>query len=368
MTDHNDNLPVEEPIPNPGLPDHEWRPTDVDPAAEKRAERQVAMFFLLSTLSAILFCVAYFAIDREDTFMGMGAHNVAFGLTLGFAMLFTGIGIIQWARKLMGDHEISEERHPAASSEEDRAATIAALQQGLEESGLGRRPLVRNTMLLALGAVGLPLIVSLRDLGPLPGKKLEKTIWKKGTRIVNDVTGRWIRPSDMEIGQLLNGSPEGLVTPPDEEHLAGLESRGGHVLHGVDLQVEKAKSAIILVRMEPKDITDDTQNWGHEGILCYSKICTHMGCPIALWEQQTHHLLCPCHQSTFDLGDRGRVVFGPATRALPMLPIAVDEDGYLAARHSFLEPVGPSYWERESPEHWEKKADEFLEQEREAAK
>ncbi len=118
-----------------------------------------------------------------------------------------------------------------------------------------------------------------------------------------------------------------------------------------------------MVRMEPKDITEETQNWGHEGILCYSKICTHVGCPIALWEQQTHHLLCPCHQSTFDLGDRGRVVFGPAARRLPMLPIEVDEDGYLAARSDFLEPVGPSYWERNSPSYWEKQEKKFFEEE-----
>jgi len=362
VTDQTDNLPVEEPIPNPGLPEHHWRPTDVDPAAAKRAERQVATFFLLSVVCALLFCVSYFTIEPGDTIGGLGAMNVALGLSLGFALLFIGIGVIQWARKLMGDHEISELRHPAASSEEDRAATIAALQQGLEESGLGRRPLVRNTMLLALGVVGLPLIVGLRDLGPLPGKKLERTIWKKGTRIVNDVTGRWIRPTDLEVGQLVNAEPEGLVTPPDAEHLAGLEARGGHVVHGAELLAEKAKSSVILVRMEPKDITEETQNWGHQGILCYSKICTHVGCPIALWEQQTHHLLCPCHQSTFDLGDKGRVVFGPAARALPLLPIEVDEDGYLAARSDFLEPVGPSYWERNSPAYWEKQEKKFFEE------
>ena len=195
-TDQTDHLPVEEPLANPGLPEHQWRPTDVDRAAEKRAERQVAAFFLLSVLSALAFCVAYFTIEPGDTIFGMGAMTVTLGFTLGAALLFIGIGIIQWARKLMADVELSEERHPASSSEEDRAETVAVLKQGLEESGLGRRPLVRNTMLLALGVVGLPLIVGLRDLGPLPGKKLERTVWKKGTRIVNDVTGRWIRPSD----------------------------------------------------------------------------------------------------------------------------------------------------------------------------
>ena len=107
---------------------------------------------------------------------------------------------------------------------------------------------------------------------------------------------------------------------------------------------------ISLRRVKPDDITPfkDRENWGVEGILCFSKICTHVGCPISLWEQQTHHLLCPCHQSTFDLGDSGLVVFGPAARALPQLPITVDAEGYLVARDGFPVPVGPSYFERDS--------------------
>jgi ubiquinol-cytochrome c reductase iron-sulfur subunit len=80
--------------------------------------------------------------------------------------------------------------------------------------------------------------------------------------------------------------------------------------------------------------------------LCYSKICTHVGCPISLYEQQTHNVLCPCHQSTFALADNGKVLFGPAARSLPQLPLGVDSDGYLIAMSGFHEPVGPSYWER----------------------
>ena len=125
-------------------------------------------------------------------------------------------------------------------------------------------------------------------------------------------------------------------------------SRAPAEYEGVELQAEKAKAAVILVKMQPEDITPTKQreNWGVEGILCFSKICTHVGCPISLWEQQTHHLLCPCHQSTFDLGDNGKVIFGPAARALPQLPLMVDDEGYLVAQSDFLEPVGPSFWER----------------------
>lgn len=332
-------LALEEPIANPGLPEHLPRPTDVDPAAEKRAERQVATLFGLSSLMAVLFCVSYFAIGKRDVFLNMGAQQLALGSTLGLALLFIGIGAIQWSRKLMSDHEIVEYRHSAASPEEDRAEAIAALQAGIDDSGIGRRPLVRNSLLGAMAFLGLPAIVALRDLGPLPGKKLESTVWRAGMRVVQDVDGRPIRPEDMQVGQLVNAEPAAFFPSEDGEEAEVPEK---------EILAAKAKAAVILVRMQPDDLKDQDRaaNWGVDGILCFSKICTHVGCPISLWEQQTHHLLCPCHQSTFDLADNGKVIFGPAARHLPQLPITVDADGFLVAKDDFDEPVGPSYWER----------------------
>jgi ubiquinol-cytochrome c reductase iron-sulfur subunit len=332
---------VGDPIPDPGLEPHEPRPTDVDKAAERRAERQVATLFGLSAVFTLLFCVAYFAfpLDKKQTFMGLGLSNLTLGLTLGLALLCIGIGAIQWARKLMSDVEIVELRHPVSSSEEDRQDAVAALNQGVQDSGIGRRPLIRNSLIGAVAMLGLPAIVALRDLGPLPGDKLEHTVWRKGMRIVNDVSGEPIKPDQVEIGQLINAEPAVFFETTPE---------GEPVYHGVRLQQEKAKAAVIVVRMQPKDITPlpSRENWGVEGILCYSKICTHVGCPISLWEQQTHHLLCPCHQSTFDLADNGKVIFGPAARALPQLPMGLDNEGYLVALSDFTEPVGPSFWER----------------------
>jgi ubiquinol-cytochrome c reductase iron-sulfur subunit len=99
--------------------------------------------------------------------------------------------------------------------------------------------------------------------------------------------------------------------------------------------------------MNQSDIKSQQEiDWGYQGIVAFSKICTHVGCPVQLYEQQTHHMLCPCHQSTFDLSDDGRVVFGPAARSLPQLPITVNADGFLVARSGFDQPVGPSFWER----------------------
>jgi len=105
----------------------------------------------------------------------------------------------------------------------------------------------------------------------------------------------------------------------------------------------------VLLRMNPDDIVSDaTRNWSVSGIVAYSKICTHVGCPISLNERTTHHLLCPCHQSTFDLADSGKVIFGPAGRHLPQLPLGVDDEGFLVALSDYPEPVGPSFWERET--------------------
>ncbi|WP_232675754.1 ubiquinol-cytochrome c reductase iron-sulfur subunit [Nocardioides sp. R-C-SC26] len=346
MSDHptGDHLPatVEEPIANPGLPAHTWRPTDVDPKAERRAERQVASLFGASAVFTVLFAVSYFTFEvgeNWDTFMGLGASNVFLGLTLGLALLCIGAGIIQWARKLMADEELVEYRHPARSSDEDREGTLQALSAGLEESGIGRRPLIRNSLLGAVGLLGVPAIVLLRDLGPLPqdtanaatGGGLRHTLWgvRPNVRVVRDVVGTPIRPSDLIIGDLVNAVPDGLFD-----------------LHGRELQVAKSKGPVIVVKMEPREIKSGG-NWAVEGILAFSKICTHVGCPISLYERTTHHVLCPCHQSTFDLADSAKVVFGPAHRPLPQLPLGVDEEGFLVATSDFTEPVGPSFWERE---------------------
>jgi ubiquinol-cytochrome c reductase iron-sulfur subunit len=360
MTDHNervmepfhtepeDHRPVDgkgyrgtAAVPNPGVLEHQPRPTDVYPEQERRAERQVAGMFMLATLLALAFCVAYYAIPEDEVVFGWRAHNLALGTTLGLSLLLIGIGAIQWAKKLMDDHEVVELRHPTSSSREDRETALAALSAGAAESGIGRRPLIRNSLMGAMAVLGLPAIVTLTDLGPVDQtSRLTTTVWRKGMRVVNDVSGTPIRPDQVEVGQLVNGEPVVLVPTGDE---AADEENG--VLHGHDLLKEKAKAAVILVRMRPDEINarEGQENWDVDGILCFSKICTHVGCPISLYEQQTHHVLCPCHQSTFDLSDGARVTFGPAARPLPQLQLGVDEEGYLIAMDGFNEVVGPSY-------------------------
>jgi ubiquinol-cytochrome c reductase iron-sulfur subunit len=154
-------------------------------------------------------------------------------------------------------------------------------------------------------------------------------MWAKGVRLTKDPSGVPIKASDVTVGSVFHVIPDGLN---DRENL--LE--------------EKAKAAVLLMRLNPADlhISPQRKTWSFQGIVAYSKICTHVGCPVALYEQQTHHLLCPCHQSQFDITREAEVIFGPAKRPLPQLPIAVDSEGYLVAQSDFHEPVGPSYWER----------------------
>ncbi len=325
-----------DPIPDPGLPPHQPRLVDVDPDANRRADRQVAMLFGLSTLATLGFIVAYFALPLIDGDMHrVRASNLWLGGLMGVAMLGIGMGAVHWARKVMTSPELVQERHDLASDPQTREQALAAWDAGVQESDFGRRKMIRNSLIGAMALLPLPAVVLLRDLGPLPGNiKSHTFLWAEGVRMVTDVTFRPVRPADIELGAIVNVMPETFEELPE---------------HGPDRAIARGKVPVILVRIEEDElqIAQGRENWQVDGILAYSKICTHVGCPINLYEQQTHHLLCPCHQSTFDLADNGKVIFGPAARSLPQLPIFIDDEGYLAARSDFTEPVGPSFWERD---------------------
>ncbi|MCQ8188784.1 cytochrome bc1 complex Rieske iron-sulfur subunit [Streptomyces rugosispiralis] len=326
--------PTGDPFADPGLPPHEHRKQDIDERAAKRSERTVALLFTVSMLATIAFIAAYAAlpVDKYIYVFPIGhisALNFALGLTLGIALFTIGAGAVHWARTLMSDVEIADERHPIEAGPEVKSKVLEDFAAGAKESGFGRRKLARNTLFGALALVPLSGVVLLRDLGPMPGTKLRHTKWAKGKRLMNYNTMQPLRPEDIAVGSLTFAMPEGMS---EEQH---------------DFQTEIAKAALMLVRLQPENIKDKRElDWSHEGIVAFSKICTHVGCPINLYEQQTHHVLCPCHQSTFDLSDGGRVIFGPAGHALPQLRIRANDQGYLEAMGDFSEPVGPAYWER----------------------
>ncbi|MEU6533179.1 Rieske 2Fe-2S domain-containing protein [Streptomyces sp. NPDC046928] len=323
-----------QPFADPGLPPHEHRIQDVDERAAKRSERTVALLFTVSMLATVGFIASYVAIPHDKSIFvfpigHLNALNFALGLTLGLALFSIGAGAVHWARTLMSDVEVADERHPIAAEPDVKAKVMADFKQGAKESALGRRKLIRNTMFGALALFPLSGVVLLRDLGPLPGTKLRHTLWSKGKLLVNMNTNEPLRPEDVAVGSLTFAKPEGLE---EDDH---------------EFQNEIAKAALMIIRLEPDDIKDKRElDWSHQGIVAYSKICTHVGCPISLYEQQTHHALCPCHQSTFDLSDGAKVIFGPAGHPLPQLRIGVNDEGYLEALGDFTEPVGPAFWER----------------------
>jgi ubiquinol-cytochrome c reductase iron-sulfur subunit len=313
------------------------------PQHAKNAERLVAALFVLAFLAGVGFIAAYVGLEIGDNTIPKGANgvvaamrsNYALGTCLAIALLALGTGSMIWVRHLTPDIEIEEHRHDMTSEPEDKKAFARTFAEGAAISQVTRRPLMRRTLLLATAPLALAPLVLLRDLGPLPQTDLRHTVWKKGLRAVTDIGNRPLRPSDITTpGSMITVIPEGFQDNPDA----------------------LAKAGVILIKFAPGELhipTNNnggtlvsTMNWTVDNIVAYSKICTHVGCPVALYEQTTHHILCPCHQSTFDAANGANVIFGPAARALPQLPLMVDGNGYLAAASDFTQPVGPSFWER----------------------
>ena len=325
-----------EAIKDPGLPAHVHRKADNDPAAANRAERQVAILFGISALGTLLLIVSYIFVPQDKfvfiPIMGnQNAHQLGLGLGMAISLFFIGMGAIHWAKTLMPDTEVVAQRHEFRSPDSDRKEFVETVKSGAAASGLGRRSLIKKSLGAALGLSALSPLLLLRDLGPLPKKEFEKTTWKSGTYLVTDPGNRRIKASDLEVGAVAQVLPE--IEDPEHRMLSDI-----------------GKDAVLLIRLRPTEFNLEPAKLAmtHDGIIAFSKICSHMGCAVALYEQQTKHLLCPCHQSTFDVTRAAKVIFGPAARPLPQLNITVDGEGYLIAREPFSEPVGPSFWERNS--------------------
>jgi ubiquinol-cytochrome c reductase iron-sulfur subunit len=309
-------------------------PEDMDSA--KRAERIVAACFILAMLAGFAFIAAYVIFEPHSPTRVLHS-NLALGTSMGLTFLLLGVGATIWVRRLMPHVELTEQRHPMRSDEADREAFVETFNEGADASQFVKRPILRRTLIAATVPVAVAPVVLLRDLGPLPRTKLDHTVWRPGMRLLNYGVNTPIRPGDFS-------SPGGMITVVPEGYQDNFNAL--------------AKAACIIIKFAPDQVQYTApsvdhpvdgltvRNWTVDNIVCYSKICTHVGCPAALYEQTTHHILCPCHQSTFDAARGAQVIFGPATRALPQLPMTVDAEGYLVARSDFTEPVGPSFWER----------------------
>ena len=291
---------------------------------------------MLSAVGTVGTIASYIFIDTKKfiylPILGeTNAAQLALGTGLAASLFFIGIAAVHWAKTLMPDEEVIAERHEFRSSDADRSEFVKTVKERAGAAGLGRRSLIKRSMGVALGLIGLSPLVLLRDLGPLPKNQLSTTDWSSGVRLMTDPGGRPIMPGDLEVGSVAQVLPE---LPAGTERT--LENIG--------------KDAVLLIRIRPEEFNLNAErlSWTYNGIIAFSKICSHMGCAVALYEQQTKHLLCPCHQSTFDVTRAAKVIFGPAARPLPQLAITVDADGYLVAKQGFTEPVGPSFWERNS--------------------
>ncbi len=356
-------------------------PADVTTRAEKRAARTVTIWFTLSAVLALAFAVVYIAWpweyrgQGEDGYWLYTVYTPLLGTTIGLSIIFLGIGAVQFTKKFIPEEISVQTRHDGPSDEVDRRTIVAELNDAWSTSTLGRRKMMGGALGAGVGLIGLSAIIPLGGMIKNPWKRGELTIAGDGTLHTTGWTlASDSRPDGLPAEKVYLARDTGKVYPdghPPEgqgrlerirvEDLAagGLESiypltedalgdfdEHMHSIHGV-------RNAVMLIRLRPGDAPrvvkrKGQENFNYGDLYAYSKICTHLACPTSLYEQQTQRFLCPCHQSQFDALQYGKPIFGPAARALPQLPIAVDSEGYLVANGDFIEPVGPAYWERRS--------------------
>jgi ubiquinol-cytochrome c reductase iron-sulfur subunit len=283
--------------------------TPGDVVHQKRAERRAVAAFLLCAASSVGLAVVYLR----------GGEPQLEGLLLGLALGGLGFGFVTWGNHLLPQGPVVEQRHelPSGPAERER------LESDLERGGVvARRRLLLRALGLALAGLGAAALFPIRSLGPKPGDALTDTPWRRGRRLVTE-DGALVRADDVPL--------EGLVTVFPEGH------------------ADAADAQAVLIRVLPGLIVarEGREDWSPRGFVAYSKLCTHAGCPVGLYTAETHQLLCPCHQSTFDVLRHARPVFGPAAAPLPQLPIVIDREGYLVANGEFSEPAGPLFWRKQ---------------------
>jgi ubiquinol-cytochrome c reductase iron-sulfur subunit len=241
------------------------------------------------------------------------------GALLFVTLTGLGLGIAAWGKYLFPNGPYAQAREPLPSSTEEQALLSRSLGRGAE--GIGRRRFLRRLLTAAGGALGIALLFPIRSLGPNPDDVLEHTSWKAGARLV-DSSGDPVSLASVAVGGVVTVFPQGFVGDAASQAL---------LIHAAD---------------QPIVTRPGRETWSPRGFLAFSKVCTHAGCPVGLYEHRTNQLLCPCHQSLFNVLEGARVAFGPAPRALPQLPLAVDGAGFLVAQNDFDEAVGPSFWDR----------------------
>jgi ubiquinol-cytochrome c reductase iron-sulfur subunit len=273
---------------------------DASDREERRTERIAAACFLAAGAAGVALLGLYIA----------GGQTQLEGVLLTVCLGGLGVGVILWAKDLMPTVEATEARHSLVSDEQPPVAS----------AGLSRRKLLQRSLLAGIGGLAAALAIPALSLGPAPGTSLKHTSWAKGLRLVGG-DGTPVRAGDLAVDSIETVFPEG--------HL------------------DDASAPTLLIRVPDGSLKlpADRLAVAPGGYVAYSKVCTHAGCPVGLYRASERRLICPCHQSTFDVLDGAVPTFGPAARPLPQLPIAIAADGTITALGDFSEPVGPSFWD-----------------------
>jgi ubiquinol-cytochrome c reductase iron-sulfur subunit len=267
----------------------------------------------VSTVASVALAVVYWR----------GGQPQAEGILLAVVTGGIGFGIVSWAKHYMPHEEVAEDRHSLTSTAEEVDALQADLAIG--DQALRRRKVLAGLAGTSLVAMVGALVFPIRSLGPRPGKDLKRT-------------------------GFADGPPRRVVTADNQPVQAGELAEDGVITVGPAGHAGAADSPTLLIRTRPDQQVrprPGRESWMADGVVAYSKLCTHVGCPVGLYQAAEGLLLCPCHQSTFDVLDGARPVFGPAARSLPQLPLAVDDDGFIVATGDFSSPTGAGFWDRE---------------------
>ncbi|MDP8986880.1 MAG: Rieske (2Fe-2S) protein [Actinomycetota bacterium] len=282
--------------------------SDDDRATGRAAERVAAAGFAVCVLAALGLALVY----------RRGGEPQLEGALLAVALGGLGFGLVTWARRLLPHQEEFEDRETLPTTGEERRQLHDTVEG---EEVIARRPLLVRMLGAAVGALGVAALFPIRSLGPHPGDTLERTPWERGRRLVTS-EGHPVRAADIPLESMVTVFPEGHVGSSDGQAVLVHVGRG-------------------LIRAVP-----GREGWAPQGLIAFSKVCTHAGCPVGLYQADVHQLLCPCHQSAFDVLRAARPAFGPAARPLPQLPLNIDPEGFLIAGGGFSAPVGPAWWDR----------------------
>ncbi|MGA3220410.1 MAG: Rieske 2Fe-2S domain-containing protein [Acidimicrobiales bacterium] len=305
------------PWPDDVPPDQDdtWYPLRHDPWRARRMEMVIAAFWAITAACGIGLMVVYWT--------GGQAQYEGALLLLAFASL--GTGLLLWARYLLPGHDITASRGHHVSDPEERAAIVDSLSRGTDAI-MDRRGFLVKKVLVPVGTIfGIAAIWPLASLGVRPGGALYHTKWYPGARLVTE-DGNALHVDDVMVDGLLTVFPEGYIDDPTS---AAVVLNIG----GLQIQARPGQADFEVVS-------------GANGVVAFSKVCTHAGCAVSLFNVLSMQLICPCHQSTFNILQDCEPVFGPASRPLPQLPLLVRPDGYLIARSDFVEPIGPGFWNR----------------------